>query len=293
MGPVEPAADEQAGSGGEPSTGAKTTDTGTGAASRRLFRIMDGAMIAGVCNGLAAYFQVDVTVVRIAFVAAALLTKGLGIMAYVIMMFVVPEASTPEERAAAGGTPFNAKEVIDQAKKHYAEGTRQWRRHWRQQNRHWRRQAWAWRGWPGVPAPGVAYAPPPAWLTVVLPLFVFVHLAIFLTAAAMMISLVNTGAIFYWPLPPDIPVWAGALMLFVAYQIVVSPVRAAYHWAWHPYTHAQPGWFAFWHAVVWMIGLFVVVWVAADHLPEIREFAQRVPQLFREFAYAMRDFFTR
>ena len=39
----------------------------------------DGAMIAGVCNGLAAYFGVDVTFIRVGFVLAALLTKGIGI----------------------------------------------------------------------------------------------------------------------------------------------------------------------------------------------------------------------
>ena len=34
---------------------------------------------------------------------AAFVTKGVGIIAYVVMMFVIPEANTPEERAAAGG----------------------------------------------------------------------------------------------------------------------------------------------------------------------------------------------
>jgi hypothetical protein len=55
------------------------------------------------------------------------------------MMFIIPEAKTPEERAVAGGLPFNAREVINRAKKHYAEGTRHWRRQLRQQQRHWRR----------------------------------------------------------------------------------------------------------------------------------------------------------
>ena len=58
-------------------------------------------MIAGVCNGLAAYFGVDVTLIRIGFVLAALFTKGAGMLGYVAMMFIVPEASTAEERAAA------------------------------------------------------------------------------------------------------------------------------------------------------------------------------------------------
>ena len=58
------------------------------------------------------------------------------------MMLVVPFANTGEEHAAAAGSPFNAQEVIDRAKKHYAEfkDSKEWRRHWRQQRREWRRR---------------------------------------------------------------------------------------------------------------------------------------------------------
>jgi hypothetical protein len=35
------------------------------------------------------------------------------------------------------------------------------------------------------------------------------------------------------------------------------------------------------------------VWVASGHMPEIREFLQRLPPLVREFAYAIRDVFSR
>ena len=48
-------------------------------------------------------------------------------------------------------------------------------------------------------------------------------------------------------------------------------------------------WYAFWNAVVWLIGLAFVVWIASDHIPEIREFLQRLPELFREFIQAIRD----
>ena len=61
-------------------------------------------------------------------------------------------------------------------------------------------------------------------------MFGLVHMALFLVMAAMMISLVNTGTILRWQLPPDVPVWAGALILLIAYQIVVAPLRVARHW---------------------------------------------------------------
>jgi phage shock protein C len=47
-------------------------------------------MIAGVCGGLGEYFGIDPTLVRLLFVFAALFA-GPGIVAYLILMLVVPE----------------------------------------------------------------------------------------------------------------------------------------------------------------------------------------------------------
>ena len=175
--------------------------------------------------------------------------------------------------------PFNAKEVVDRVKRQYEQGSRHWHREWRRKQRQWRRA--------GL---GAAATPPPPWLAAVLPVFGLVHLILFLVAAAMMISLVNTGAILSWQKPPDVPLWAAAVVLFIAYQIAVSPFRGVQHWMWRSGAGAGAGWFAFWHAAIWLIGLAIALWVASDHIPEITEFMQRLPHLFREFMYAVRDF---
>lgn len=279
MGPVDSAG--ESGDGARESGRDEKKPSKAREAPRRLYRILDGAMIAGVCNGLAAYSQIDVTLVRVGFVVAALLTKGVGIFAYIVMMFVIPEANTPESRAAAAGAPRNAKDVVDRVKRQYAEGSRQWRRHWRQQRRHWQRH-----GWP--PHAPLAYGPPPM-AAVLLPVFGLAHVALFLVMAAMLISLVNTGAVLEWELPPNVPLWAAALILLIAYQIAVSPLRAVQHWARIPQPGVQPGWFAFWNAVAWLSGMALIVWIASDHIPEIREFLQRLPDLFRAFTHAIRD----
>jgi phage shock protein PspC (stress-responsive transcriptional regulator) len=287
MGPIEAASgDDAAGTGDSAAAGKETAqETRTEAGPRRLFRNPDGAMFGGVCNGLAAYFGLDVTIVRVVAVLIGIITKGVGIFFYVVMMFVIPEAHTAEERAASGGPPLNAQDVIDRAKKQYAEGTRQWRRQWRQQQRQWRRYGWA----PGTP---LVYGQPP-WTAALLPVFALVHLALFLTMAVMMVSLVNTGAILSWPLPANVPVWAGVLILLIGYQVVVSPIRAIQHWSWQPPAGGQPGWYAFWNAVIWLMGMALVVWIASNHTPEIREFLQRLPPLIRQFAEAVRDLFAR
>jgi phage shock protein PspC (stress-responsive transcriptional regulator) len=281
MGPIDAPSAENAADG---TAGAKQAAS-TAPPPKRLYRIPEGAMIAGVCTGIAAYLSVDVSIVRIIFALSAFFTKGAGFIVYIVMMFFIPEAKTSEERASAGGAPFNAKEVIDRAKLQYAEGTKQWRRHWRQQQRQWRRQRWA----PGV-AP-LAYNPVP-WVSPLVPVFALAHFALFLAMAAMIVSLVNTGAILGWPLPEGIPVWGGVLMLFVGYQVVVSPMRAVQHWS-SQLQSGQPGPYAFWNAVIWMMGMAFVVWIASNHMPEIREFIQRLPPLIRDFTAAVRTFFAR
>jgi len=49
-------------------------------------------MIAGVCGGLAEYFDLDVSIIRILFVVLTIFTAGFpGILVYIIMWIVVPE----------------------------------------------------------------------------------------------------------------------------------------------------------------------------------------------------------
>ena len=50
-------------------------------------------IIAGVCGGLADYFDIDATLMRVIVVLAAVFTGFFSIIvAYVILIFVIPEA---------------------------------------------------------------------------------------------------------------------------------------------------------------------------------------------------------
>src|SRR6266849_5319122 len=75
MGPVDGAADTGGGATAGPS-GAAGGAGATRGAPRRLYRIADGAMIAGVCNGLGAYLHIDPTILRLIFVGLLFLTGG-------------------------------------------------------------------------------------------------------------------------------------------------------------------------------------------------------------------------
>jgi phage shock protein C len=60
--------------------------------SRPLRRSRDNRMIAGVVAGLAAYFNVDVTLLRVVYVVGSILSVAFpGILVYVALWFLVPE----------------------------------------------------------------------------------------------------------------------------------------------------------------------------------------------------------
>lgn len=68
---------------------------------RRLYRSRTERWIAGVCGGLSAYWDVDVSALRLAF-AVLTLWHGFGLLLYVLLVLIVPDeplrqvASAPE-----------------------------------------------------------------------------------------------------------------------------------------------------------------------------------------------------
>jgi len=58
---------------------------------RRLRRIKSQKKIAGVCAGFAEYFDVDVTLMRVIWVALLILPPQIGFFAYIVCMFVLPK----------------------------------------------------------------------------------------------------------------------------------------------------------------------------------------------------------
>jgi phage shock protein PspC (stress-responsive transcriptional regulator) len=84
---------------------------------RRLFRDTENGMLAGVSAGLANYFGIDPLLVRLAFVIGVI-TGGWGILAYVVLWLLVPEAKTSSERLLMQGkavTVESIKEAVERA----------------------------------------------------------------------------------------------------------------------------------------------------------------------------------
>jgi phage shock protein PspC (stress-responsive transcriptional regulator) len=77
---------------------------------RRLYRDPDNKYIAGVASGLASYFNIDPTWVRIAFVVFTFF-YGFGPLAYLIMWIVVPRAETTAEKLSMKGERVNVSNI--------------------------------------------------------------------------------------------------------------------------------------------------------------------------------------
>ena len=284
MGPVE--AGEQA----APSAGA----AGTGEAGRatsgpkRLYLVQEGAMLAGVCNGIAAYFGTDPTIVRLIFVVLLVLSTGFFAIAYLVLMFVVPTAKTPEERAAARGLPFNAQELVEQAKRHYADMKDSHQR-WRDKRRRRKEQAF-WR-----PKERRSYEPPQARpfdrpqpgygarvaAGLLLPLIGAISAAITVAFLIALVSLLTSGGILDWGLPHDLPPWVAIVALVAVYALVAAPLRAV-RYASYEALGPRRGWFVFWDGVLWLALVVLAWWFAATYVPGVSDFLQDLFQHWRD-----------
>jgi phage shock protein PspC (stress-responsive transcriptional regulator) len=285
MGPVQTDGDAPSGAASaEQAQGTKSTGA---AAPKRLYQIRDGAMLSGVCTGIAAYLDIDVTIVRILFVVLTVLTGGLWILVYLVMMLVIPFANTGEEHAAATGAPFNAQEVIDQAKKHYAEfkDSKEWRRHWRQQRREWRRRWHEGAYWWGHNlqrnvhqfSTGAGYGGH-LGATLLIPFLAVFNALLFCLCIAAIVSLATTGAIFGWAVSGSIPLWASILILLFIYSVISRPlrhVRRAIYFNTNGYNYL---WFAAWYEILSTGVLILVCWFAYTHVPQVHDFFQHFAQ---------------
>jgi phage shock protein PspC (stress-responsive transcriptional regulator) len=285
MGPVQTDGDAPGGAASaEQAQGTKSTGA---AAPKRLYQIRDGAMLSGVCTGIAAYLDIDVTIVRILFVVLTVLTGGLWILVYLVMMLVVPFANTGEEHAAATGAPFNAQEVIDQAKKHYAEfkDSKEWRRHWRQQRREWRRRWHEGAYWWGHNlqrnvhqfSTGAGYGGH-LGATLLIPFLAVFNALLFCLCIAAIVSLATTGAIFGWAVSGSIPLWASILILLFIYSVISRPLRHARRAIYFNTNGYNYLWFAAWYEILSTGVLILVCWFAYTHVPQVHDFFQHFAQ---------------
>lgn len=79
---------------------------------RKFYRNPNDKMVAGVMSGFASYTGTDVTIWRLLTVLFTFF-YGIGLVAYVILAFVIPEAKTPEELLEMEGKPATPQNLAD------------------------------------------------------------------------------------------------------------------------------------------------------------------------------------
>ncbi len=57
---------------------------------KKVYRSKTDKKLAGVCGGIAEYFNIDSTLVRLVFVLLSMV-GGMGVLGYLICMIVIPE----------------------------------------------------------------------------------------------------------------------------------------------------------------------------------------------------------
>ncbi|HOG46372.1 MAG TPA: PspC domain-containing protein [Anaerolineae bacterium] len=72
---------------------------------KKLYRSRDERMVAGVAGGIAQYFGIDPTLVRLAFAAATLAGGGSGLLAYIVLAMVMPLEPVPGMMAQQAKAP--------------------------------------------------------------------------------------------------------------------------------------------------------------------------------------------
>lgn len=77
---------------------------------KKLYRDPDNSMIAGICGGLAAYFNIDPIWFRAIFLISIFI-GGTGILVYLIMWILVPNANTTAEKLEMRGEPVNISNI--------------------------------------------------------------------------------------------------------------------------------------------------------------------------------------
>jgi phage shock protein PspC (stress-responsive transcriptional regulator) len=102
---------------GEEAPAGKQPEGRNGNQPKRLFRDTEHGMIGGVAAGLATYLGIDPVIVRIGFILLTI-AWGWGVLAYIILWLIIPEATSSSNRLQMKGkavTVANIKNAVHQA----------------------------------------------------------------------------------------------------------------------------------------------------------------------------------
>ncbi|MDP4224054.1 MAG: PspC domain-containing protein [Bacteroidota bacterium] len=86
--------------------------------AHRMYRDPDKRIIGGVCTGMGAYWDMEPWIIRGIFIVLAM-AGGLGILIYLILYVVLPEAKTTAQKIEMKGDPVNIHNIKEAVKKEF------------------------------------------------------------------------------------------------------------------------------------------------------------------------------
>lgn len=84
--------------------------------NKKMFRDPETKALGGVSGGIAAYFGIDITVVRILFIVFTF-AGGIGLLVYIVLWVILPEAHTITDRMQMQGEPVTLSNIESNIKK--------------------------------------------------------------------------------------------------------------------------------------------------------------------------------
>ena len=97
---------------------ASTSSDTSRSSTSRFYRDPEGRILGGVCSGIAAYFALDPMIIRIIF-AALVLAGGFGIVLYLVLWIVLPEAKTTAQKLEMRGDPITIDNITKTVKNQF------------------------------------------------------------------------------------------------------------------------------------------------------------------------------
>ncbi len=88
---------------------------------KKLYRDIDRKYIGGVCAGLEHYLGLDALWIRLIFLLLAVFAGGFGLIAYIILWILVPEAATTAQKLDMTGEPVNISNIERKVKEGFDE----------------------------------------------------------------------------------------------------------------------------------------------------------------------------
>ncbi len=256
MGPVEGDSSE---SSKEDSTHEKTSSK-----PRRLLRIHEGSFLLGVCTGIAAYLDVDVTLVRLVFIILAILTSGGALFAYFLAAVFMPQARTVAEAHTGTARPFVASEFIQQAQQDYSQFRS--KREWKQ----WKRSMKY-----GMPTPHAGH---PTGGYYMFPFINLLRVILTLAFLAAIVSLISHHSLLGLALPLGIPLWLALIVVFAAWRMLSFPLRWVKYQTYAAQMPSVAAYYSgpnmFWHtisSIIWAAFVVLCSWLAYLYIPFVHE----------------------